>query len=128
MENKKLEKAILSQFRGNKLNDDVCYLVGAVTVFIGEGRKKVDLNTAFNRYVGMLPNGVSVYSKLKFREMVAFLSPDAMREFRDEILVDLPRLPMTNCITHLDLGGWCDLRMYQLITQSKAVVDELAES
>ena len=124
MTNKALEKAILTQFRAHKHKDDICYLVGAVVVQIGEGRKPLDLDKSYSAYAQSLPKGIAVYSKQKYRELHSFLYPAAQREMREQILMEFPNKIMTYCITRIDAGGWCD----QLIAQNKVVVHELAES
>ena len=124
MTNKALEKAILTQFRAHKLKDDICYLVGAVVVQIGEGRKPLDLDKSYSTYAQSLPKGIAVYSKQKYRELHSFLCPDAQRAMREQILMEFPSKIMTYCIARIDAGGWCD----QLIAQNKVAVHELAES
>ena len=128
MTNKALEKAILTQFRAHKLKDDICYLVGAAVVQIGEGRKPLDLDKSYSAYAQSLPKGIAVYSKQKYRELYSFLCPDAQREMREQILMEFPGKIMTYCITRIDAGGWCDRRVDQLIAQNKVAVHELAES
>lgn len=128
MTNKALEKAILTQFRAKKLKDDICYLVGAVVVQIGEGRYPLDLDKSYSAYSQSLPKGIAVYSKQKYRELYSFLCPNAQREMREQILMEFPSKIMTYCIARIDAGGWCDRLVDQLIAQNKVVVHELAES
>ena len=92
MTNKALEKAILIQFRAKKLKDDICYLVGAVVVQIGEGRYPLDLDKSYSAYSQSLPKGIAVYSKQKYRELYNFLCPNTQREMREQILMEFPPL------------------------------------
>lgn len=128
MTNKALEKVILTQFRAKKLKDDICYLVGAVVVQIGEGRYPLDLDKGYSAYSQSLPKGIAVYSKQKYRELYSFLCPDAQREMREQILMEFPSKIVTYCITRIDAGGWCDRRVEELVALNKAGAHELAES
>jgi len=124
----KIAKGILECFRAKSYNRDVEFLTACVVVAIDTGRHPVNLDNAYTTYLRLAERKYSIFSKQKFRELVTYLSPDAMLETRKAILVDGTAIVVTTAVTGMKPSGWADRYLDEVAASgAQEAVDAVAE-